>query len=72
MSTYFNGQDCVISRFDSYFLLDFLHKNDIKPELIMRGAKILQLKLPDHGIRVVDSLSYLQMPLKVKIYEVIK
>jgi hypothetical protein len=50
--------------FDSYFLLNWLHKQKIQPQLTMRGAKILHLELPAYKIRLLDSLSYMQMSLR--------
>ena len=56
-----------ILRFDSYFLLDYLYQQDIRPELVMRGSKILCMKAESIGVRVIDSLSYMQMSLRVSV-----
>ena len=55
----------IFLRFDSYFLLDYLYQQDIRPELVMRGSKILSMKAESLGVRVIDSLSYMQMSLRV-------
>ena len=52
-------------RFDSYFILDWLHRQAIKPQLIMRGSKILSLTVG--SIRMIDTLSYMQMSLRVSL-----
>lgn len=52
-----NGQ-----AYDHQFLLKYiLDHTDIKPELIMRGTKILLMEL--QNVRFIDSLNYFPMPL---------
>jgi hypothetical protein len=53
----------LISRFDSYMILDWIYQQQLRPEVIMRGSKILSLTLG--SVRIIDSLSYLRMSLRV-------
>ena len=46
-------QDCIVvahnfQGYDGYFIQDFLNKNAIKYEVILRGAKILSMTIPMH------------------------
>ena len=34
--------------YDGYFILQYLHKNGLVPEVIMNGAKILTLNVPGY------------------------
>ncbi|XP_071503405.1 uncharacterized protein [Diadema antillarum] len=47
--------------YDTQFLQEYCHRQGIVPEVIMNGAKILSLKVND--VKVIDSLSFLAMPL---------
>ena len=49
--------------YDGYFILQYLHKNGLVPEVIMRGAKILTLNVPLLNIKFVDSLCFIPMRL---------
>ncbi|KAG1710397.1 putative DNA polymerase [Nymphon striatum] len=51
--------------FDSHFLLDYLVRNSVKPEVIFSGSKIMSVTV-HRGItlRLYDSHNYLAMPLK--------
>ena len=49
--------------YDGYFILQYLHKNGLVPEVIMRGAKILTLNVPMLDIKFVDSLCFIPMRL---------
>ena len=49
--------------YDGYFILQYLHKNGLVPEVIMRGAKILKLNVPVLNIKFVDSLCFIPMRL---------
>ena len=49
--------------YDGYFILQFLHKNGIVPELIMRGEKLITLYVPMLKIRFIDSLCFIPMKL---------
>ena len=50
--------------YDSYFVLKWLIDQGIKPYCIYNGAKIMFMELPKLSIRFIDSLNFLQMPLK--------
>ena len=48
--------------YDAQFILRYVvTQGTAKPQLIMNGSKIIQLRV--HGIRMIDSLSFLSMPL---------
>ncbi|CAH3199085.1 unnamed protein product, partial [Porites evermanni] len=47
--------------YDSYFILEQCYKQYVKPDQLVNGAKILSLSLA--GLRFLDSLSFLPMPL---------
>ena len=47
--------------FDAQFILDYIHEQGLKPELMCRGLEIIELKC--EGIRLIDSLNFLPMPL---------
>ena len=49
--------------YDGYFILQYLHKNGMVPEVIMRGGKILTLNVPVFDIKFVDSLCFIPMRL---------
>ena len=60
------GATCIAHNFkgyDSYFILDYLYKNNVKPTLIMNGAKIMEMRVPDVNVRFIDSLNFFPMPL---------
>ena len=50
--------------YDSHFVLKWLIDQGIKPYCIYNGAKIMFMELPKLSIRFIDSLNFLQMPLK--------
>ena len=50
--------------YDSIFILKWLIDQGIKPYCIYNGAKIMFMELPKLSIRFIDSLNFLQMPLK--------
>ena len=50
--------------FDSQFVLKWLIDQGIKPYCIYNGAKIMFMEIPKLSIRFIDSLNFLQMPLK--------
>lgn len=50
--------------FDSMVLLAYIFSQNIIPELIMTGCKVMGLKLPDQKIKFLDSLNFMPMPLK--------
>ena len=47
--------------YDGYFILQYLYKNGITPEIITRGAKILSLTVPEMNIKFIDSLCFIPM-----------
>ncbi|XP_069107303.1 uncharacterized protein [Argopecten irradians] len=49
--------------YDGYFLLAYLYKNAIKPEIIFSGGKIMYMYIPSLKIRVIDSLNFIQSSL---------
>ena len=50
--------------YDAIFILKWLIDQGIKPYCIYNGAKIMFMELPKLSIRFIDSLNFLQMPLK--------
>ena len=50
--------------YDGIFVLKWLIDQDIKPYCIYNGAKIMFMEIPKLSIRFIDSLNFLQMPLK--------
>ena len=49
--------------YDGYFIKEYLIENAIHYEIIYRGAKILSMKVPEWGIRFIDSLNFITMSL---------
>ena len=49
--------------YDGYFIKDYLIQNAIHYDIIYRGAKSLSLKVPDWGIRFIDSINFIPMAL---------
>ena len=61
-------QDCIVvahnfQGYDGYFIQDFLNKNAIKYEVILRGAKILSMTIPMFNMKFIDSLNFIPMSL---------
>ena len=50
--------------YDSHFILKWLIDQGIKPNCIYNGAKIMFTEISKLSIRFIDSLNFLQMPLK--------
>ena len=50
--------------YDCHFVLKWLIAQGIKPYCIYNGAKIMFMEIPKLPIRFIDSLNFLQMPLK--------
>ena len=50
--------------YDGIFILKWLIDQGIKPYCIYNGAKITFMELPKLSVRFIDSLNFLQMPLK--------
>jgi hypothetical protein len=50
--------------FDGCFLIQYLTENRLKPDrVIANGTKLVSFHVPKFDIRIVDSLSFLPMPL---------
>ena len=61
-------QDCIVvahnfQGYDGYFIQNYLNKNAIKYEVIVRGAKILSMTIPMFNIKFIDSLNFIPMSL---------
>ena len=50
--------------YDCHFVLKWLIDQGIKPYCIYNGVKIMFMEIPKLSIRFIDSLNFLQMPLK--------
>ena len=50
--------------YDCHFILKWLTDQGIKPYYIYNGAEIMFMEVPKLSIRFIDSLNFLQMPLK--------
>lgn len=60
------GAICIahnLKGYDSYFILQYLYENAIRPNLIMDGAKVMMIEVPRGKIKFIDSLNFLAMPL---------
>ena len=50
--------------YDLHFIMNYMVKNGCKPDtLIRRGGKILHMSRKASGIRFIDSLSFIAIPL---------
>ena len=49
--------------YDGYFIQNYLNRNAIKYEVILRGAKILSMTIPMFNIKFIDSLNFIPMSL---------
>ena len=61
-------QGCIVvahnfQGYDGYFIQNFLNKNAVKYEIILRGAKILSMTIPMFNIKFIDSLNFIPMSL---------
>ena len=61
-------QGCIVvahnfQGYDGYFIQNFLNKNAIKYEVILRGAKILSMTIPMFNMKFIDSLNFIPMSL---------
>ena len=61
-------KDCIViahnfQGYDGYFIQNYLNKNAIKYEVILRGAKILSMTIPMFNIKFIDSLNFIPMSL---------
>ena len=50
--------------YESHLVLKWLIDQGMKPYCIYNGAKIMFMEIPKLSIRFIDSLNFLQMPLK--------
>ncbi|GAV09138.1 hypothetical protein RvY_18732 [Ramazzottius varieornatus] len=49
--------------FDGYFILKWLTKNGVVPDVILDGSKILRPDVKEFGIKFRDTLSYVPLSL---------
>ena len=61
-------QGCIVvahnfQGYDGYFIQEFLNKNSVKYEVILRGAKILSMTIPMFNMKFIDSLNFIPMSL---------
>ena len=49
--------------YDGYFIQEFLNKNAVKYDVILRGAKILTMTVPMFNMKFIDSLNFIPMGL---------
>ena len=61
-------QDCIavahnFQGYDGYFIQNYLNENNVKYEVILRGAKILSMVVPMFNIKFIDSLNFIPMSL---------
>ena len=49
--------------YDGYFIQEFLNKNAVKYDVILRGAKILSMTIPMFNMKFIDSLNFIPMSL---------
>ena len=61
-------QGCIVvahnfQGYDGYFIQNFLNKNGVKYDIILRGAKILSMTVPMFNIKFIDSLNFIPMSL---------
>ena len=62
------NQGCIVvahnfQGYDGYFIQNYLNKNAVKYEVILRGAKILSMAIPMFNIKFIDSLNFIPMSL---------
>ena len=61
-----HGAVCIahnLKGYDAYFILQYLYDNKILPNLILNGAKVMSIEIPEAKIKFIDSLNFLTMPL---------
>ena len=61
-------QGCIVvahnfQGYDGYFIQNFLIRNTIKHDVILRGAKILSMTVPMFDMKFIDSLNFIPMSL---------
>ena len=52
-----------LQAYDGYFILQYLYKQGITPQMITRGAKVLSLTVSELNIKFIDSLCFIPMKL---------
>ena len=61
-------QDCIATAhnfqgYDGYFIQNYLNENNVKYEVILRGAKILSMVVPMFNIKFIDTLNFFPISL---------
>ena len=61
-------RDCIVvahnfQGYDGYFIQNYLNENNVKYNVILRGAKILSMTIPMFNIKFIDSLNFIPMSL---------
>ena len=51
--------------FHGTFVVKWLVENGIKPKTILNGVKIMFLEVPEFGVRMIDSINFVPLPLKL-------
>ena len=49
--------------FDSWFVLSYLHENNVRPKIIPNGAKNMCIHVDECNIKMIDSLNFLPVSL---------
>jgi hypothetical protein len=52
-----------LQAYDGYFILQYLYKQGVTPQIITRGAKVLSLTVSKLNIKFIDSLCFIPMKL---------
>lgn len=63
-----SGVICIahnLKGYDAYFILQYLYENKILPNIILNGAKVMSIEVPEVNIKFIDSLNFLAMPLSM-------
>ena len=63
-----SGVICIahnLKGYDAYFILQYLYENKILPDIILNGAKVMSIEVPEVNIKFIDSLNFLAMPLSM-------
>ena len=57
------SSNAAIQAYDGYFILQYLYKQGIRPQIITRSGKILSLKVAELDIKYIDSSCFIPMKL---------
>ncbi|XP_070546210.1 uncharacterized protein [Ptychodera flava] len=49
--------------YDGQFILQYCHENNVQPEVIINGTKIMRIFIPDLNIKFIDSYNFLPVAL---------